>query len=147
MVAIASLDAAETEWQALAAAFGSEPTDRDYSLLSAFGDGLPGFADVVAHDRPLLVAVGLAGLVMGGGLDLTFVFPFQGDLAQLQFQGPGSPFVNLQQSGGYAALSSSPLLRPLARPTAVPLPDGLAGGHARPRPVAEAGPADARDRA
>ena len=45
---------------------GSKPTDRDYSLLSAFGDGLPGFAGVVGHDRPLLVAVGLSGLVLGG---------------------------------------------------------------------------------
>jgi len=125
VVAIASLDAAEAEWQDLAAAFGSKPTDRDYSLLSAFGDGLPGFAGVVARDRPLLVAVGLTGLVMGGGLDLTFVFPFQGDLTQLTFQGPGSPFVNLQQSGGYAALSSSPALRPLPRPTAVPLTPGI----------------------
>jgi hypothetical protein len=125
VVAIASLDAAEAEWQELAAAFGSKPTDRDYSLLSAFGDGLPGFAGVVARDRPLLVAVGLTGLMMGGGLDLTFVFPFEGDLAQLKFQGPGSPFVNLQQTGGYAALSSSPSLRPLPRPTAVPLPQGI----------------------
>lgn len=125
VVAISSLDAAEVEWQALAEAFGSRPGSKDHSLLSAFGDGLPGFAAVVAHDQPLLVAVGITGLVMGGGPDLTFVFPFQGDLAQLQYRGPGSPFVNLQQSGGYAALSSSPLLRPLDRPTALPLADGL----------------------
>lgn len=123
--AIASLDAAESEWQALAEAFGSAPTDRDYSLLSTFGDGLPGFAEVVGHDRPLLVAVGVAGLVMGGGLDLTFVFPFSGDLAGLRYQGPGSPFINLQQSGGYAALSSSAALRPFSKPTAVTLPEGL----------------------
>ena len=125
VVAVSSLAAAETEWQALAAAFGSVPTSRDYSLLSAFGDGLPGFAAVVDHDRPLFVAVGLAGLVLGSGPDFTFVFPFQGDLTQLKFQGPGSPFVNLQQSGGYAALSSSTLLRPMARPTAIPLPEGV----------------------
>jgi hypothetical protein len=125
VVALSSLAAAETEWQALAEAFGSAPGSRDHSLLSAFGDGLPGFAEVVADDRPLLVAVGLTGLVMGGSPDLTFVFPFRGDLAQMQYGGPGSPFVNLQQSGSYAALSSSPLLRPLDRPTALPLPDGL----------------------
>jgi len=125
VVAVASLEAAEAEWQGLAAAFGSSAADRDFSLLSAFGDGLPGFAAVVRHDQPLLVAVGLTGLVLGGGPDLTFVFPFQGDLTQLWFQGPGSPFVNLQQSGGYAALSSSATLRPLARPTDVPLPAGL----------------------
>lgn len=125
VVAISSLAAAETEWQALADAFGSTPGSRDYSLMSSFGDGLPGFAAVVAQDRPLLVAVGLAGLVVGGTLDLTFVFPFEGDLAQLQYRGPGSPFVNLQQCGGYAALSSSPLLFPLDRPTQIPLPDGL----------------------
>lgn len=125
VVALSSLAAAETEWQALAEAFGSAPGSRDHSLLSAFGDGLPGFAAVVDPDRPLLVAVGLAGLVMGGSPDLTFVFPLRGDLAQLQFRGPGSPFVNLQRSGDYAALSSSPLLRPLDRPTALPLPDGL----------------------
>ncbi|MBK8167156.1 MAG: hypothetical protein IPK64_14545 [bacterium] len=125
VVALSSLAAAEIEWQALAEAFGSAPGSRDHSLLSAFGDGLPGFADVVADDRPLLVAVGLTGLVMGGSPDLTFVFPFRGDLARLQYGGPGSPFVNLQQSGSYAALSSSPLLRPLDRPTALPLPDGL----------------------
>jgi len=125
VVAIASLDEAEAEWQGLAAAFGSTPANKDYSLLSAFGDGLPGFAGVVGHDQPLLVAVGLAGLVMGGGLDFTFVFPFHGDLTQLQYQGPGSPFVNLQQSGSYAALSSSTSLRPLSRPTAVALPRGI----------------------
>jgi hypothetical protein len=125
VVAIASLDEADAEWQGLAAAFGSSPTDKDYSLLSAFGDGLPGFAGVVRRDQPLLVAVGLAGLVMGGGLDFTFVFPFHSDLTQLRYQGPGSPFVNLQQSGGYAALSSSTALRPLSRPTALALPQGI----------------------
>lgn len=125
VVALSSLAAAEPEWQALAEAFGSAPGSRDHSLLSAFGDGLPGFAEVVADDRPLLVAVGLTGLVMGGSLDLTFVFPFRGDLTRLQYRGPGSPFVNLQQSGDYAALSSSMLVRPLDRPTELPLPDGL----------------------
>ncbi len=125
VVALSSLSAAETEWQALAEAFGSTPGSRDHSLLSAFGDGLPGFAEVVDPERPLLVAVGLTGLMMGGSPDLTFVFPLRGDLAQLGYRGPGSPFVNLQQSGGYAALSSSPLLRPLDRPTDLPLPEGL----------------------
>ncbi len=125
VVALSSLAAAEVEWQALAEAFGSAPGSRDHSLLAAFGDGLPGFAEVVADDRPLLVAVGLTGLVLGGQPDLTFVFPLRGDLGRLQYRGPGSPFVNLQRSGDYAALSSSPLLRPLDRATALPLPDGL----------------------
>ncbi|MBM4130699.1 hypothetical protein FJ250_06680, partial [bacterium] len=125
VVALSSLAAADVEWQALAEAFGSAPGSRDHSLLAAFGDGLPGFAEVVADDRPLLVAVGLTGLVLGGSPDLTFVFPIRGDLARLQFRGPGSPFVNLQRSGDYAALTSSALLRPLDRPTALPLPDGL----------------------
>ncbi len=127
VVGLASLDAVDVEWQALAAAFGSRPGDRDYSLLAAFGDGLPGFADVVVHDRPLVVAVGIAGLVLGCGLDLTFIFPFQGDLGRLQYRGRGSPFTNLQQCGGYAALSSSALVRPLPTPTDVRLPAGLVG--------------------
>ena len=125
VAAIASLDAAEVEWQGLAAAFGSRPTDKDYSLLTTFGDGLPGFATLVAHDRPLLVAVGINGLVMGGSLDLTFIFPFNGDLAQLQYRGKGSPFVNLQQCGGYAALTSASWFRTMPTPTPVPLPAGL----------------------
>lgn len=125
VLGIASLDAAEVEWQGLAAAFGSRPTDKDYSLLTTFGDGLPGFAGLVAHDRPLLVAVGINSLVMGGPLDLTFVFPFAGDLSALEYGGKGSPFKNLQQCGGYAALTSATWFRPMPTPTPVTLPHGL----------------------